>query len=82
LASSAQDTCSSQRNGALAEAKRRKAWVLAHEIELDRDQRLELASYMLRRDITSWKHLEAAQVERMLDAMEGYQLICQLKAMD
>ena len=36
---------------------------------------------MLRRDITSWKHLEPAQIERMLDAMEGYQLITQLKAM-
>lgn len=63
------------------EARRRKLWVLAHEIELDRDQRLELASYLLRRDILSWKRLEPQQVSRLLDAVEGYQLISQLKAM-
>lgn len=52
--------------------------MLAKEIGLRPDDRLELASYMLRRDITSWKHLDDAQVCRMLDACEGYQLISQL----
>lgn len=63
------------------ERMRRKLWVLTKELELDDDMRLELASYLLRRDILSWKNLEPEQIARLLDALEGYQLITQLKAM-
>jgi hypothetical protein len=73
------DTCTVPESGASPEAKRRKLWVLAHEIGLNRDDRLELASMILRRDILSWKHLEPEQLHRMLDALEGFQLISELK---
>lgn len=45
-----------------------------------REERLQLAEYLLRRDITSFSQLEPHQVCRMLDALEGYQLISELKA--
>lgn len=63
------------------ERMRRKLWVLASELELSRDDRLELASYLLRRDILSWKHLEPEQIARLLDALEGYSLIKSLLQM-
>lgn len=63
------------------EAKRRKLFVLAGELELTRDERLELASYILRRDILSWKYLEPGQIDRLLDALEGAQLVGELARM-
>lgn len=45
-----------------------------------RDERLQLAEYLLRRDITSFSQLEPHQVCRLLDALEGYQLISELLA--
>lgn len=62
-----------------AEARRRKLMMLCKEIFGDddraREERLELATYLLRRDITTYKGLDDAQVSRLLDAVEGYQLI-------
>lgn len=63
------------------EARRRKLWVRCKEIGLTSDERVELAQYMLRRDVTSWVKLDDGQVSRLLDAMEGYQLIRDLLAM-
>lgn len=60
-------------------ARRRKSFLLCDEVGLDRDQRLELAEYLLRRDVTSWNHLDDDQIGRLLDALEGYQLISELK---
>ena len=57
------------------EARRRKLFALAGEIGLTRDERLEIACYLLRRDITSWKQLDDEQRSRLLDALEGYQLV-------
>lgn len=65
--------------GTPPEARRRKLFVLAGEIGLDRDQRLAFAEYLLRRDIISWRHLDDEQVVRVLDGLEGYQLISELK---
>jgi hypothetical protein len=48
------------------------------EIGLSRDERLEFSSYLLRRDITSWKQLDEAQVARLLDAIEGHELLTAL----
>ena len=53
-------------------------WVLTREIGLNDDQRLELASYLLRRDILTWTHLDEAQIGRMLDALEGAILVAEL----
>lgn len=56
-------------------------FLLAREIGLTREERVELASYLLRRDLTSWKGLDDVQVSRLLDGLESYQLISGLKAM-
>lgn len=58
--------------------RRRKLFLLAAEIGLSRGERIELSQYILRRDITSWKQLDETQVCRMLDALEGHQLIVEL----
>lgn len=49
--------------------------VLAKEIGLEREDRMELAKAILWRDITSWRQLDDEQVVRMLDALEGYEKI-------
>jgi hypothetical protein len=59
--------------------RQRKMFVLASEIGLTQPERIELAQYLLRRDIRSWKDLDEAQVCRILDALEGYQLITALR---
>ena len=56
-------------------ARRRKLHVLADEIGLTREERIELSRALLWRDITSWSQLDDAQVVRMLDALEGYSKI-------
>lgn len=62
-------------------AEERKLFLLCDEIGLTRDERIELAQYLLRRDITSFSELEPHQVCRLLDACEGHQLIEALKAL-
>lgn len=64
-----------------AEARRRKLWVLIKEEGLTREERLEWATYALRRDITTFKDLDDAQVSRLLDQIEGHQLISVLKSL-
>ena len=56
-------------------ARRRKIFWHADQIGLTRDERIELAQYLLRRDVVSWKNLEDDQVDRLLDALEGWALI-------
>jgi hypothetical protein len=53
----------------------RKAYALADEIGLTRDDRIELAKALLWRDIESWKWLDDDQARRLLDALEGYEKI-------
>jgi hypothetical protein len=53
-------------------ARRRKLFVLADEIGLSREERIEFARVLLWRDITSWGNLGEQQVDRLLDALEGY----------
>jgi len=50
-------------------------FVLAKEIPLTREDRIELARAILWRDITSWNQLDDDQVRRMLDCLEGYEKI-------
>lgn len=60
------------------EAQRRKLYCVARENRLTRDERIDLAQYMLRRDIESWKDLSEGEILRLLDAFEGFELILQL----
>lgn len=59
--------------------KRRKAMHYCQLYELTREDRISLAQMILRRDITSWSELDEGQMTRMLDALEGYGLVCHLK---
>jgi hypothetical protein len=56
-------------------ARRRKLFALADSIGLDREERIEISRAILWRDITSWSNLTPEQVDRMLDALEGYSKI-------
>lgn len=63
---------------------RRKAYQRAKDPEgagLSRPERLEFASFLLRRDVTSWDSLDEEQILRVLDAIEGWELIQALHAM-
>lgn len=59
----------------------RKLHLVASEIGLSRPERMELACYLLRRDIASWSDLDDEQRRRIADAMEGWQLIEALRAL-
>lgn len=59
-------------------ARRRKLYMLAKEVGLDRDDRLDLAEQVLYRDVESWKSLSDEEVLRLLDAIGGYILISHL----
>lgn len=50
----------------------------ADEYGFTRQDRLDLAEYLLRRDVRSWKDLTEGQLSRILDAMDGYHLITEL----
>ena len=50
----------------------KKAFVLAGHLGLSRDERLEIASVILNRDVTTWKGLTPADSMRLLDAFEGH----------
>jgi hypothetical protein len=58
--------------------RRKKLFAVADSIGLRRDERIELAQYLLRRDVESWGQLTEEQVARMLDALEGYELVTAL----
>ncbi len=60
------------------EKRRRKAYLLAREIGLSREERLSLAEILLRRDVKTWKGLDDEQITKLLFAMEGHQLILEL----
>lgn len=61
--------------------RRRLAYKLAKEISLTREERMDLAEYVLRRDVKSWKDLDDAQICRLLDCMQGYEYIDVLLSM-
>lgn len=53
----------------------RKLFLNCDRLGLTRDERIDLAEYILRRDIVSFKQLDEEQVNRMLDATEGAELV-------
>ena len=55
-----------------------KLMVRARDLEMTREERMDFAQFFLRRDITSWKQLNDAQVTRLLDAFEGHHLLNEL----
>ena len=52
--------------------------VWADDFGFDRDERIALAEFLLRRDITSWTQLTEPEICRLLDAFEGASLIANL----
>lgn len=58
--------------------KRRKAMHYASLYGLTRQDRLDLAEMILRRDVASWKDLGEPELVRVLDALEGYGLVTHL----
>lgn len=62
------------------EKRRRKMYLLARELWLTREDRLDLAEKLLWRDVESWKDLSEPEINRMLDALEGFVLIQFLRA--
>jgi hypothetical protein len=57
---------------------RRKAYALAKEIGLDRQDRHALSNMILCNDHDSWRHISDTQLARVLDAMEGFALVTYL----
>jgi hypothetical protein len=69
-------------NGRLA-----KAFVLAREVGLTRDDRIDLARVVTgREEVGSWSHLSDVEVERVLDSLAGFVfvswLLCERGASD
>lgn len=56
----------------------RKLMASAAALRMTREERIDFAQFALRRDITSWKQLTDAQVERLLDHFEGHHLLNEL----
>jgi hypothetical protein len=63
-----------------SEAMRRALFATARSCGLTRDDRLQLAEVVLRRDVETWNGLALAEAERLLCAMEGFALIAHLQA--
>lgn len=53
---------------------------LANSCAMSRDDRLELAEVLLRRDITSWNDLTNREAQLLAAGMEGFAYICHLQA--
>ena len=52
--------------------------MLAKQLRLTREDRLQLAEVLLWRDVPSWSALTDDEIGRLLDAFEGYALIAML----
>ena len=58
--------------------QRRKLYQWCTDLGLTRPERVEIARYLLRRDLASFEALDDAQVLRMLDALEGAHLVSEI----
>lgn len=61
---------------------RRKAMHYADLYGLERSERLEIAEMILRRDVTSFTQLDEAELQRVLDALEGFGLVAHVLQLD
>ena len=57
------------------DARRRKVYMLAKRLRMSRQDRIEFAECLLWRDVRSWSELDDGEVQRLLDAFEGYAMI-------
>jgi hypothetical protein len=51
----------------------------ANLFKLSRDERLEFSEMILHRDVESWKDITETEWIRILDALEGHQLLTHLQ---
>jgi len=61
-------------------AMMRRLMALARQCGLGRDDRLELAEVLLRRDVATWNDLTADEARCLGFAMEGFAYICHIQA--
>lgn len=59
--------------------RRRKVYHLCDQLGLDRDDRIALAETLLWRDVRSFSDLDAREIDRMLDCLEGFLFVTILK---
>lgn len=55
-------------------------YLLAQQLNLTREERLQLSEVLLWRDVSSWSELNDDEIGRLLDAFEGYALLTHLSA--
>lgn len=63
---------SSRTNTEPQTVKRIQAYALATECGLTRQDRIDLAEMLLKRDCVSWKSLSENEIGRLVDAMQGF----------
>lgn len=49
--------------------RRKMAYALAKQLGLSREERHELAEFILKRDVRSWNELSDSQMERLADGL-------------
>lgn len=57
------------------DVKLRKLFSYASELHLTRAERMSFTRTLLWRDVESWKALDDDQIQRLLDAFEGFVLL-------
>lgn len=62
-----------------AQRMRERVFIIAKEFRLTRGQRLEVAAYVLDREVESFAHLGVADLSRLVDAFEGARYVAMLK---
>lgn len=60
--------------------QRRYIMAQAREIGLSRGERLELAEFLLRRDLATMKYLTHDEAAKLIDALNGYRLVSHILA--
>lgn len=58
----------------------KRAMALAGKFELTRDDRIDLAEMLLKRDIDSWARLTESELVRLIDALQGTEYVLHLVA--
>lgn len=56
-------------------ARRKKLFVYADTFSLTREERIDIAEMVLRRDVNSWNSLIDDEVKKLLECFESYLLV-------